>query len=338
MTDLHPHWHSTGDDEGVIRPSAPEPEPVSESGGVHINIQPASRLPAAIAGIAIFTVLGITLAGGWRAVSDTFTAQVGGSGSSTSSSAGALTPVEIHISGSSGFQPESVTVRPGQQIIWINDQSIPHILTSQTLRDGSGAYVNTPAIFPGARITFTVGPRETNRQHIVTSTTDQTLVGTVIVSASGPGKASSSSRKAPFGTTDGVNLPSGQGTAKTGGSGTPGRTAKSSPAAGKKSSSGAQPTVSGGNSSPPAVPPSPQVPAAMDPAANPYAGGTPTTIDVFTPQDVAYTPAPDDVIAPETPAAKAQPDTGPGLWAVCLMSLAVLWGATRRYFRRISVH
>ena len=40
--------------------------------------------------------------------------------------------------------------------------------------------------------------------------------------------------------------------------------------------------------------------------------------------------------APEMPAVHEQPNTGPGLWAVCVMSLAVLWGMTRKYFAHIG--
>ncbi|NOS68228.1 MAG: hypothetical protein HOO67_07800 [Candidatus Peribacteraceae bacterium] len=344
--DLHPHWHSTPDDDGAVHPSdgaCPAELAESERSGVHISVQPASRLPAAIAGIAIFTLVGVTLAGGWQAVSQALlSAQVGGPGSSASPAVAPelLAPVLIHIGAGGGFEPASVTVKPGQEIIWINDQSIPHILTSQTLRDGSGAYLNTPAIFPSSQISFIVGPKEIDRTHAVTSTTDQTLAGTVIVSTGGPAKASSSSRKAPLGNTDGVNLPSGQGSVNGGGG------AKSSASA-KKSSSSKQASVSGGNTSggnvtggnlsDPAQPAPPLIDPFQDPYANSQSGGS-STIDVFTPQDITpVNSAPNEnVIAPDTPAAREQPNTGPGLWAVVLMTLAVLWGVTRKYFVRIG--
>ncbi len=313
MTDLHPHWHSDDDTSHRSEPGLPAEAP--DLPGVRISVRPASRLPAAIAGIAVFTIVGITLAGGWQAL----TAQIGsgttGSGTTASSLPGDLAPVEIHISTSNGFQPETVTVKPGQRIIWINDQSIPHILTSQTLRDGSGAYVNTPAVFPGATVTFTVGAREPDGQHTITSTTDQTLIGTVEVSLRAT-QASSSPRKAPFGNLDGVKLPSGQGKV------------------GTKNSSSKSPTAA--TPSPTRLLPAAaeQIPpplAPMDPQSTLYAN-RPATIDVFAPQDFPYSA---NVIAPDTPQSKEQPNTGPGLWAVCLMSIAVLWGATRKYFRRL---
>lgn len=336
MTDLHPHWHST--DDGTARPSGPEPEPGPaegpeslgvardklrrrEPGAVRIAVKPASRLPAAIAGIAVFTVIGITLAGGWQAL----TAQISGgateSGMSELSSSGDLPPVEIHIRSSDGFQPANVTVKPGQTIVWINDQSIPHILTSQTLRDGSGAYLNSPAIFPGATATFTVGPREQDGQHTITSTTDQTLIGTVEVSARAA-QASSSPRKAPLGTLDGVRLPSGQGSIGTTNS-SPSKSSKAALSA-KLSSARLLPAAAE-QTSPPLAP--------VDPQSILYANAPTVGIDVFAPQDFPYAAS---VIAPNTPTVREQPNTGPGLWAVCLMSIAVLWGVTRKYFRRLA--
>ncbi|MBI2636429.1 hypothetical protein HYW84_03860 [Candidatus Peregrinibacteria bacterium] len=327
MTDMHPHWQSTSDDDQSPQFASggrlkAETCPASqERRGSRISIKPASRLPAAIVGISIFTVVSITVAGGWQAL----TAQIGNQGggaSSSSESVQDLHPIEIHI-GSAGFQPTIVTVKPGQQIIWINDQFIPHIITSQTLRDGSGAYLNTPAIFPGDTATFTVGSREPDRQHDIASTTDQTLLGAVIVKASGAVNSSSSSsrsRRAPFGNTDGVNLPSGEGRAgkKTSAASKPSRLSKISSSAAQSAIFQEHPV------------------APMDDDSE-KKDGSPATLDVFAPHDAPYSNiVSQDVSAPETPATMEQPNTGPGLWAVCFMSIAVMWGATRKYFRQTS--
>lgn len=326
MTDMHPHWQSISDDDqspqfasgGPIKTGTSQPS--MERRGSRISVKPASRLPAAIVGISIFAVVSITVAGGWQALTAQIGGGHGGGASASSESVQNIPPVEIHI-GSTGFQPATVTVRPGQLIIWINDQFIPHIITSQTLRDGSGAYLNTPAVFPGDTATFTVGPREPDRQHDIASTTDQTLIGAVIIKNSGAVNSSSSrSRRAPFGNTDGVNLPSGDGRA--------GKKTSSTSKASRPSKIASSATRSAISQEHPVAP--------MD-ADSDKNDGSPATLDVFAPHDAPYPDTvPQDVIAPETPAAMEQPNTGPGLWAVCFMSIAVMWGSTRKYFRRTS--
>lgn len=274
-------------------------------------------MPAAIVGIVLFAVVGFTVAGGWDAIN----AQVGGGGQSSSSlagstaSAGVSTAVEIHIT-MTGFEPASVSVRPGQKITWFNEQDIPHILTSQTLRDGSGSFLNTSAIFPNGKISFTVGAQEQPKQHVITSTTDGTLKGTVIVSltAAAPG-SSSSSKKAPLGSLDGVNLPTGQGGAQTGAT-----------ASSRSSSNAASVAVTG------TVPP----PVAPIPTQNPLSGGTVQTFDTFAPPSTIIPSQTPQNFAPVTPAPAEQPHTGPGLWVVALMSVTILWRVTRKYFVRIA--
>lgn len=322
MNDLHPHWHATGDEE----PPAPVAVKTSEATarGTRVAVTPASRLPAALTGVVLCTLVGFTIAGGWDALS----AQVGNSSSSVAAPSTASAPLPafvIRIAAAGGFDPASATVRPGQTITWINDQGIPHILTSQTLRDGSGAFLNTPAIFPGGRQSFTVGPREPDRPHTVTSTTDQSLVGTIVVSGSAQASASTSSRKSPLGTTDGVNLPSG--------------VAASSRSSAKRSSS----ISSRKSSSSRTVAPAGSVRDAQVQPTPTYSG-PPPTIDTF--GDASFTPpsvpAPagaavaQNSYPPVTPEPPGQPDTGPGVWIVSLMSVAAFWGITRKHFVQLG--
>ena len=335
MTDLHPHWHSTPDNENVRR--KPTDVPKTAGNPVRVSVRSASRMPGATAGIVVFALIGFTIAGGWQALSVTdmsgmwnaLTAQIGTTGSSESSAVAVadLPAVEIHITGTSGFQPETVTVKPGQKITWINDQSIPHILTSQTLRNGSGAYLNTPAIFPGARESFTVGPNEPYRQHEIASTTDQTLHGTVAVSNSGE-SASASSKKAAFGGTDGLDLPSGEGTMK-----------PFSSSSRSSSVRAVQPTPvvvapPPGTQPPQEIPGSGAAPV-FPPETFP---GAPPTLDVFgggNPLDAQLHGA-ENNFPPVTPEPLEQPHTGPGLWVVGAVSVAALWWMTRKYFVRVG--
>jgi predicted lipid-binding transport protein (Tim44 family) len=87
MTDLHPHWHATGDED-----AAPAAIPVTVNTGASskVSIQAASRMPGAFVGILIFGVIGFTLAGGWQAIDMSWLALVGGATSSSASSTSIL--------------------------------------------------------------------------------------------------------------------------------------------------------------------------------------------------------------------------------------------------------
>ena len=304
----------------------------------HVTIVPATRLPAAIVGIVAFGMVGFTIVGGWQAL----TAQVGGTGgaaagAAATSSVASNAAVQVRIT-AKGFQPSSATVKPGQLITWTNEQSIPHILTSQTLRDGSGKYLNTPAIFPGGSESFRVGPKELDRQHIVTSTTDEKLSGFVTVSVSGTAaSASSSSKKLPLGSLDGVNLPTGEGTNHAAANATAGSSLSNASLSSAKSSGTTTTAIAQITSS----------------SSTGYASiaSQPTTIDTYAPiptptpiaVPVAVTATPvtnaptivsQNSYAPPTPEPFEEPHTGPGLWVVTLMSVVGLglWG--RKYLMR----
>ena len=338
MTDLHPHWHSTGDDSPSPRPSS---SPVVK-GGVHVSVKPAARLPGAVVGIVTFALIGFTLAGGW----ETITAQVGGSASSTASTSSAaaapkveLPPIEIHITGTTGFQPATVTAKPGQKITWVNDQSIPHILTSQTLRDGSGVFLNTPAIFPGSKESFTIGEKETDREHIVTSTTDQTLRGTVIVSSKEQASSAVSSKKI-LGGTDGIDLPSGQGN-RSSATGPVKKSKNASSRTSRPASSAKALTGGAAGAGTTTTPPAGSGNDGTTQVFPPSQTGTPTTLDTFAPPSAIPNinvplSEPDSSYPPPNPHPNEQPHTGPGLWVVCIMSIAILWGAMRKYLVRLT--
>lgn len=337
MTDLHPHWHSTADDSPSPRTSS---IPAAKS-GVHVSVKPAARLPGAVVGIVTFALIGFTIAGGW----ETITAQVGGSSSSAVSASSTasvspkvqLPPVEIHITGTTGFLPATVTIKPGQTITWVNDQSIPHILTSQTLRNGSGVFLNTPAIFPGSKESFTVGEKETDREHIVISTTDQALRGTVIVSSKE--QTSSASSKKILGGTDGIDLPSGQGNR----SSTTGPVKKSKSAGSRTSRPASSARTLTGGSAGAGTTTAP--PAGTDGGSAqvfpPSQSAAPSTLDTFAPPSMGQNvnvplSGPDNSYAPPNPQPNEQPHTGPGLWVVALISITVLWGVSRKYLVRLT--
>lgn len=346
MNSLHPHWHSTGDEDS----SSQSPERTEASTPTHIEIVPASRLPAALVGIAVATIIGITAIGAWKPL----LAQVSGSGqgsgtASTNSQASSLAAVEVHIT-KDGFSPAIITVKPGQKITWINDHTVPYILTSQTLRNQSGSYLNTPAIFPKGRGSFTVGTREADKEHAYGSSTDKKLVGTVVVSKSGQvAEANDPCQEASggpgiFGGLDDINLPTGRGVS----SNCPPRSSASSKAKIAASSAPAVVAVAPVSSSAPAVTAtsiSSSSAAASLAAAPVVADGT--TLDSLG-GNPAYGAAPltgqvsntiidNNSYAPAAPEPVSQPDTGPaGVYVIAIMSIAVLAVMMRKHFQTLA--
>jgi plastocyanin len=333
MSSLHPHWQSTNDDDASASSSPP---PIQKSAPTRVDIVPASRLPAALVGIVVVTVVGITLAGAWKPL----LAQVTGSeqtpaapvsATTTSSKPAAALAVEIHIT-KDGFSPASVVVQPGQKITWINDQTIPHILTSATLRNQSGSYLNTPAIFPKGKGSFTVGLREPDREHTYGSTTDKKLIGTIIVSKTGQAPAATDPCTANggtglFGGLDDINLPTGRGT-----------TGDCLPSSSSSSSSAPAVVVPVSSSS---VSSASSV-SSLNPAAPAIPDGTPITNLPEQPTfpaapvgDVTGTVVAENNYAPATPEPQGQPETGPALWIVSIVSIGALAFFTRKHFKKI---
>lgn len=166
MMDIHPHWQSTGEQ------------------GFHVPVghSSVSRRPAALVGIALVVALGITVVHGIPSFSLS---------QPESALSGTVSPpppppsdtAEIHIT-DHGPVPASITVRPGQEITWFNDQTaIPHILESETLRGADGALLYTPAIFPGNSAHFSIARNMEPGAYPYDSTTSDAVAGTVVVVA-----------------------------------------------------------------------------------------------------------------------------------------------------------
>ncbi len=205
MSDLHPHWHSTGDDRSPAANAAPAKIVVTAGDGEIRAFASASRMPAAVVGIVVVLGLGLFFTQGW--------ASLLGQASNQQQTGSVLNGIVIRIT-SGGVLPARVIARPGDTVTIINNQTIPHIFESKTLHDGSGNLLYTPAVFPGTSYTFKILKTELEQEHRFTSITSQNVTGTVAVSLnpcvstveSTPGEGSKL-----FGGTDGVPLPSGQG-------------------------------------------------------------------------------------------------------------------------------
>lgn len=95
-----------------------------------------------------------------------------------------------------GLDPQKVTVGAGQQIAWVNETDLPHILESpdQSLKDRNGQPLYTPAIFPQSFELFWLSPNQPSGIYSYTSTTSSDIIGEITVVGMGTGGNQSSAR------------------------------------------------------------------------------------------------------------------------------------------------
>lgn len=192
MSHLHPHWHSTE--------SEPTIQAIEEHAAVSAG-KSISRLPAAVIGITFAVMVAITASGAWEGL---FT--LGQSAPVVSSEAADIGAVTGFTMTESSIVPPLLAVSPGDTITITNNDTIPHILESKSLRDEAGQPLYTPAIFPGDSYTFAVYAQEAVGEYRLTSTTAD-RVATIAVTLGLAGE----NNDGPFGSLQGVPLPSGQG-------------------------------------------------------------------------------------------------------------------------------
>lgn len=180
MTDLHPHWRSTQDDPIVI------PGP-SDSHGQNLG-QSVSRRPAAVIGILLVCIAGSLMIGNVGDIIGQLGGDTPGAGSSSSSVLSA-TGVTIHLT-ADGVDPAQATILPGQEITWVNDSAIPHILESDDILGEDGASLYTAAIFPGTSVTFRLSPDQPVGTYRYASTTSDNVTGDLVVTTDAGAQAS----------------------------------------------------------------------------------------------------------------------------------------------------
>ncbi len=171
MTTLHPHWQATDDSEDYqvpIRIVSKTAAPSESSRPLMTNPRAPSRRPAAFLGIVLCLIAGVAAFQGF-VLSDS-------RGQVSSSS------IDIHIR-STGADPVTVNVQPGTTITWTNDDTIPHILSSDTLPTADGQPFMTSAIFPGSSTHYLVPADAKAGSYAYISKTAQTVSGQINVQA-----------------------------------------------------------------------------------------------------------------------------------------------------------
>ena len=263
MRDIDPHWQST------------EPTVI---GGTPAKTQPrrraASRRPAALLGIALVAALGIAM---YVRMTPIQAELVSLEGSDTSSAPSDAVTVTIT---ATGLQPHSVTLRPGQSIIWKNETNLPHIFESDEIKDDSDQTMYSPAIFPNSQQSFTLSKKQAPGTYTYASVTASDVSGEIEVSAVAvqTGTSSAASSLKLVGMQDDEFFPA------------------------TTSSAGMNSAASVGTSSAPKTPPK---------SNDPLLAGF--TLSAQQPEDVYAPPAEDNVLVPTNPYSIGSPKSGPPL-------------------------
>ncbi|UPA23114.1 hypothetical protein K8942_02780 [Candidatus Peribacteria bacterium] len=162
MTTLHPHWQSTDDsDEQAVPVRIKQSQTDSERMPVR-----AHRRPAAFAGIFLFFLAGVAALQGYGLFS------LGGQVNPSS--------ITVHIT-ENGADPVTITVQPGSTITWTNDDSIPHVLSSDTLPTDDGKPFVTSAIFPGSSTHILIPLTATSGAYPYISKTSDIVSGQILI-------------------------------------------------------------------------------------------------------------------------------------------------------------
>lgn len=282
MNTIDPHWHTELDQSQEVAVRVHE-NPKSPSMPL---ASPAARRPAAIVGIVMTLLIGFFFVHGVQ----TLRGQTNGD----------ATPLTtIHIT-EEGFIPKNTTVKPGQDIQWINDDpGVPHILISDTLLTIEGP-LYTDHILPGESFTVTLAPDAPLGTFVYVSLTED-FAGEVTVADASKTSSSTTVGKATTKPQIPVSRPSSA-----------------------VSLSNGTPTVPIDTSSLTAQ----AIPQGLIPR-NPYTVGSPL------PSHSGKTtpPTSSQLLGSNIVKPFRQPETGPGLVIISLLSIGALWWTSREYMR-----
>lgn len=168
MTSMHPHWESTEDEHVVpIRSKNDERRPIR-----------VSRAPAAAVGIALMV----------GAVSYAY----GGLGDLIGQLTNPTPDVTVNLK-QDGPDPTPATIKPGQTIRWVNDDQIPHVLTSTTLPTSDGKPFSTPSMFPNDDAFYTAPASATEGSYDYISQTSPDFSGQIVITTASATPSSASS-------------------------------------------------------------------------------------------------------------------------------------------------
>jgi plastocyanin len=170
MSDLHPHWHTVEESAAPSVPAsaiAPVATPIIPS-----QVSAASRRPAAIIGILAMIGIGYAFMQGDGLLGQTSTDSI-----------------LVRIT-SEGFEPDIVNAKPGQKIVWHNEDTIPHILYSETLNVKAGELLETSPIFAGANEEITLPADNEGGNFEYASRTKTAFKGAILIEGAASSQSS----------------------------------------------------------------------------------------------------------------------------------------------------
>lgn len=259
-----------------------------------------SRRPAALAGIALVLGIGIYF------MRDSLDVQ-----------GQVSAPLTVHVT-DTGFEPAQITVKQGDTITFMNDSPVPQVIESDTLCSSTGYCLYTSTLFPGDTENFTITQEFNPGTFTYTSTSNGETTGEIVIAGTSTTvpeqprmqfqPVTTSIAQAVTGTGPFDNLP----IASTGNT---------------RSSGLADDFLTNPNQ--------PIIPASIP--QNPYALGS----DRVHPFDANGEPI--ESLFDSTPHSGAprpisQPETGPGLWAVILLSFGGIFVAARRSLKQEVIY
>ncbi len=325
--DIHPHWDSTGDSDEVLI-SAIHDDRKSVSVPIAASATTMSRRPAALVGILIVVLLGVTYSGGWSDLIQgiaAIRAQLGSSQQQQAEQAApAATATQTTVALTvAGVVPPSITVRPGDSFVLRNDTDTLQIIESKTLFESDGSTLSTAAIAPGGSETITLSPTQLPGAFTFASAVNPALTGTVNVNDAGKVGFGESLNNVPLVTGE-QNLPTGA---------TPVSNPTANDTTGIPSADSAYPAANTAD-------PIETITAPMDTAApaealpqNPYTVGN-TSPYVFDANGQPTAGATAHASATQAPGRLTPPsntDSGPALWLTFALSGIALFTIARKH-------
>lgn len=190
MTTIHPHWQQTEGDEPLTQPvdSIVREQPVAH---VMPSKRTVSRRPAAVLGIIAAVATGFVMT---QDLSTLMQAQLTSTG------------IEVRIT-QEGLRPPVVTVKQGENITWINDDLIPHLLTIEELMMDDEESFKTSSIFPNERQTVTIPSDAEPGTYTYISETSEKITGQIIIEMSDGTVTASSVAEVSFSSKAAAGIP-----------------------------------------------------------------------------------------------------------------------------------
>lgn len=194
MSDIHDSWQTIDEQPVPVRAAS---TPAEKTGAPHETtehtpVPAASRRPAAVIGVVLVLSIGFALVQGLSGI----VGQV------------AQNPNTIVLE-EGGVEPSTITLKAGDTITWSNEDSIPHVISFETLLDEDDMPLETEALFPQSSIDTVIPISTTPGTYTYISKTAVHITGEIVIETAGSQTVPrpTATIPAPATTTPTVNAP-----------------------------------------------------------------------------------------------------------------------------------